>query len=309
MSTISEILREYLNIYWLRPETALWRTVDALMLSGVPFERPSLDLGCGDGLNSYILRGGHLDSGVDAFLDTTDVSARAFFGGTTDIYNYASKRFPRVAPPPNIFDVGLDWKEDLLRKAARLHVHEKLLCHDSNKPLPFADNSFNSVFSNIVYWIDDLGVILAELRRVITPQGTIHLLLTSDTLKKYMIYTYYEKEGWEWIKNFDMGRYAHAGHYLSAREWSKHFGKAGLKIEKHLTYLSGRLVRISEIGLRPVSPVLIKMANSLSGSKRKEIKKQMVEYLLHLAVPLFESGWIFDKGGPQTYHYYVLSKR
>lgn len=309
MSNVDRLLKEYLNIYWLRPETSLWRTTDALVLTEVKFKRPSLDLGCADGLNSYILQGGSFNYEVDAFLETVDVSAKDFFEGTRDIYNYSKGKFPKVKSPPNKFDVGLDWKQDLLNKAKKLSLYEQLVQHDANKPLPFADNVFNSVFSNIVYWIKQVDTVLSELRRVITPGGKIHLLLTGDTLKQFMIFNYYKKYGWEWIKNLDMGRYTHSCHYLTARQWNKHFDKAGLKIEKHVKYLPGRLLRISEIGLRPISPVLIKMANSLSHKKRKEIKKQMIEYLFYLTKPLFQSGWLIDKNGPQTYHYYVLSKR
>lgn len=61
-------LREYLNVYWLRPEVALWRTADALALSGFQFDGPSLDLGCGDGVNSYIAVGGDFPLEFDDFL-------------------------------------------------------------------------------------------------------------------------------------------------------------------------------------------------------------------------------------------------
>lgn len=309
MSNLDRLLKEYLNIYWLRPESSLLRTIDALVLAGVKFKRPSLDLGCADGLNSYILQGGSFNYEVDAFLETLDLSAKNFFEGRIDIYNYSSHKFPEVKSPPCKFDVGLDWKQDLLNKAEKLNLYEQLIQHDANKPLPFADNQFNSVFSNIIYWIKQVDLALSELRRVITPNGKIHLLLTSDTLKQFLIYNYYKKYGWEWIKNLDMGRHAHACHYLDAKQWNKHFYKAGLKIEKHTKYLSARVFQISEIGLRPISPVLIKMANLLTGEKRKEVKEQMIKYLFYLSKPLFKSGWLIGKNGPQTFHYYVLSKR
>ena len=309
MSNVDRLLKEYLNIYWLRPESALLRTTDALVLNGIEFKRPSLDLGCADGLNSYILQGGSFGYEVDAFLETTNILAKDFFQGTVDIYNYSAQKVMEVKSPPNKFDVGLDWKQDLLNKAKKLRLYEQLIQHDANNMLPFADNEFNSVFSNIVYWVKQINVSLSELRRVIKPRGKIHLLLTNSTMKKFLIYDYYKKYGWEWAKNLDMGRHAHSCYYLTAKQWNKYFERAGLKVEKHVKYLSGKLLRMSEIGLRPISPVLIKMANSLPCEKRKEIKREMVEYLFYFLKPLIQSDWLIDKNGPQTFHYYLLSKR
>lgn len=52
-----DILKNFLNAYWLRPETAMWRALDAISMNDFEFLSPSLDLGCGDGVFSF-LRGG-----------------------------------------------------------------------------------------------------------------------------------------------------------------------------------------------------------------------------------------------------------
>jgi len=50
MESTSEFLENFLSIYWLRPETAIWRTLDAIQLSKITFEKPIIDIGCGDGI-------------------------------------------------------------------------------------------------------------------------------------------------------------------------------------------------------------------------------------------------------------------
>ena len=45
--------KEYLNVYWARPETALWRTIEVEIIDkfrGEYLPYPVLDLGCGDGI-------------------------------------------------------------------------------------------------------------------------------------------------------------------------------------------------------------------------------------------------------------------
>lgn len=54
-----DILRRFLNAYWIRPESALWRALDVRSMKNFQFESPSLDLGCGDGTFSFLRGGGY----------------------------------------------------------------------------------------------------------------------------------------------------------------------------------------------------------------------------------------------------------
>lgn len=83
--------------------------------------------------------------------------------------------------------VAADFAPAMLREARRRFWfrHPGLVCADASS-LPFADDSFDLVFSNLMLqWCDDLDSSLQELRRVTTSQG---LLLFStmgpDTLKE-----------------------------------------------------------------------------------------------------------------------------
>ena len=43
--------------------------------------------------------------------------------------------------------------------------------------------------------------------------------------------------------------------------------------------------------------------------KRAEIKKEWIDYLMYLTLPLFESGWITDKEIPKTYYLFNLANK
>jgi ubiquinone/menaquinone biosynthesis C-methylase UbiE len=59
----------------------------------------------------------------------------------------------------------------------------KLLCQDMNK-MPFDDCSFNQIYTiNTVYFWENLDVTMAEIRRILKPNGLfINALFTNETL-------------------------------------------------------------------------------------------------------------------------------
>lgn len=69
------IKRDYLtlllNQYWFAPPVALWRAIELRVLAQEAFERPILDLGCGDGLIAQVLfdQEAPIEVGFDPWLD------------------------------------------------------------------------------------------------------------------------------------------------------------------------------------------------------------------------------------------------
>ena len=51
-------------------------------------------------------------------------------------------------------------KKNLLTKANQFNLYEKLIQHDSNKKFPFEDETFETIFSNTFYWLNDIESIL-----------------------------------------------------------------------------------------------------------------------------------------------------
>lgn len=81
---MNKILNNFLNAYWLRPETAVWRTLDVKAMEGFQFVSPSLDLGCGDGTFSFLRAGGEYKDSFDVFLDVDNLDR---FFDNEDVYD------------------------------------------------------------------------------------------------------------------------------------------------------------------------------------------------------------------------------
>ncbi len=74
-----DYLTELLTTYWFAPPVALWRAVELRVAAEERYERPLLDLGCGDGLVGQVLFGieGCVDVGLDPWADQLQSAARS----------------------------------------------------------------------------------------------------------------------------------------------------------------------------------------------------------------------------------------
>ena len=175
---------ELLNVFWLRPETALWREIDIRAMQSFTFNSPSLDMGCGDGIFSFIRAGGGFSPEFDAFRAMSGLDK---FFDNVDVFDAFDDRVsPAVTHAPQYrIDCGFDHKANLLSKSGQLGLYGSLKQGDANQALPFPDESFNSIFSNIVYWLDDPQAVLKEISRILRPGGRVCLMLPNQTLPEF----------------------------------------------------------------------------------------------------------------------------
>lgn len=272
----NKYLGEFLKIYWLRPETALWRSVDALFLKNIKPTHPAMDLGCGDGCFQFVVQGGKFDLDFDVFQST---STKGFWKHK-DIYDFLDENFnvKIIKKPKFVFDVGFDHKEKLLKKSEQLSIYKRLVVGDANKKLPFEDNSFKFIFSNILYWIENLDGLIKELNRVIKPGGI--LVITVPT-KAWELYRPTHKPELmtknkiliRILKKLNRGRSDSYFHVYEPEVWNKILEKHGFTIKKQNRYLSRRLIMLWDIGLRPFSPVTIKIERMLDSLRIKRYIK------------------------------------
>jgi SAM-dependent methyltransferase len=70
-NTTRDYLTLLLNQYWFAPPVALWRAIELRVLAQETFERPILDLGCGDGLiaQAFFDQAPPVEVGFDPWLD------------------------------------------------------------------------------------------------------------------------------------------------------------------------------------------------------------------------------------------------
>lgn len=130
----------------------------------------SLDLGCGDGVFSFIRANGTFDITFDDYQSIGNLDK---FYENIDIHDTFKEKYePMISKQAKYkFKYALDHKENLLSKAKKLNLYEYFIKHDANKTLPFEDSSIDCVFSNIVYWINDPQKILNEISRILKDGG------------------------------------------------------------------------------------------------------------------------------------------
>lgn len=280
-----ELLRSFLNAYWLRPENALWMAIRSQVLAACELTRPSLDLCCGDGIFSFLHSGGRFGPTFDVFssvggLDRVRSEHHDIFDHIDDGYA------PRVLTPPQTrWDVGCDGKASLLGRAARLDLFDRLVEHDANEPLPFEDGEFATVYCNSAYWIAHIDGFLGELRRITRDGGQIILHLKLDSMRGYNLERHRSLLGNRFCDLIARGRLDCWPTLADRTTWEKRFERAGLTVVDERAFISRTQAHIWDIGLRPLAPMLIRMANGLSPELRASVKQEWIETLMDLAEP------------------------
>ena len=313
MADYKEIFEAFVNAYWLRPETALWRSLDVLAMQPFAFESPSVDLGCGDGVFSFIRAGGRFGPEFDVFQSTKNMSLTKYFDGE-DVYDHFSDicNMVLVSKPKYNIDYGLDLKEALLRKADGLGLYRNLIQCDANQGLPFEDASISTVFSNIVYWLDDPAHIFSELSRVLKIGGRACILLPNATFGEYTFFNNLaEIDGnvLSFLEPLNRGRVGdNIKHAKTHEEWVCLFRGAGLEPIYHKAHLSRTVVRIWDVGMRPLFPVLKRMANAIDKDELLVIKKEWVEIFNRFIMPFTRVDNMIDVDVEPGFHCYICQK-
>ena len=282
-----ELLKAFLNIFWLRPENAFWVTRRSVELKRYPFVRPSIDISCGDGLFTFTHLGGVLGLDFDMFIDVANLDkVRTEAVDIFDCYD-ESLYVPEVTKPPcTRIDYGTDWKKTLLNKASKLELYENLVLHDNNYKMPFDDDSFMTVYSNSVYWVDNLEFHLKDIYKIVKPEGMVLLEIKTDYIKKYTLGRYAPFLGENLARIIDRGRLQNYKGLKSFQWWTYNLQRLGFEIIECKGFIGKVHAYVWDIGLRPLTPILVKMANSLSKYQRRAIKQEWMEYCLDLLLPL-----------------------
>lgn len=302
---MTNFLKEHLNAAWLRPESALWDAIASTTISRQKIKPPSLDLGCGNGIFSFITAGGNFSLDYDWYINV-DVEG---FWGNKDIYDICKVdklEHYIIAKPEYSFTYGLDYKVNLLTQAKGLGLYENLTPHDANQALPFENSRFRTVFSNILYWSNSPIESLKEVHRVLQDGGRALLCIPNVKFLEYCFtYSWREKES-HLLEKLNRGR-SELMHWLASYdEFSKLAQEAGFSVVDHSYYLSRLTLTIWDIGLRPISPYLIKMGNKLSPEDRRSIKSEWVGTLYEILLPLYEMEVNSKEEG--GFHFFILQK-
>ena len=301
----TDYIKAHLNVAWLRPESAFWDVIASTIISKYENNHPSLDLGCGNGIFSFITAGGEFSIDYDWYIN---VNTEGFWKNK-DIYDAC--KISTLAgfitkKPRYTFTIGLDHKPNLLKQAKALNFYGNLFECDANLPLHFKDEEFKTIFSNILYWLDDVKQSLSEIYRILEGNGIVILCVPNTKFYDYCFTYHWKKKNSELLRLLNRGR-SECMHWTSSYNDFVSLAKSvGFDVVDHSYYLSPRLLKMWDIGLRPISPLLVKMANSLTKENRRDIKMEWLETLTEYILPLYEMEIkCKDEGG---FHLFVLKK-
>ncbi|MBN1492271.1 MAG: class I SAM-dependent methyltransferase [Phycisphaerae bacterium] len=282
---VADDLRRFLNGYWLRPENAFWMVLRSHVLAPFAMARASIDISCGDGCFMFLHAGGAFDPDFDVFRGVGRLDDVR--DGHADMFDYVDEAYrPRIAAPPAWrIDVGTDWKQALLDKAAPLGLYDTLIRHDNNEPLPMADGRFATVYCNSVYWVERVEAFLREIRRITAADGKILLEIKLASILRYTLAGFRDVLGDRWLEIIDRGRAATWTSLTDRATWERRFAAAGLAIEHAIPFITRTHAHLWDIGLRPIAPMLVKMANALAPDTRRAIKAEWVDLFVELLEP------------------------
>ncbi len=302
--------RRFINAYWLRPENAFWMYLRSEALSLVPIRGPIADLGCGDGVFSFL----HADGVFAPEFDVFGAVARLEEVQTNDadIFDHVDDDYaPGIVSPPTFrIDVGTDLKSNLLGKADRLGFYDRLTPCDHNVALPFSDDSFETVYCNTAYWVENVEGFLAEVARVTRSCGTVVLQVKLDAIADYTMQSHGSVLGDRWMGLMNRGRIECWSSVCDRLTWESRFASAGLEIVGEVPIATRTHAHIWDIGLRPIAPMLIKAMNAIHPHLRAEIKRDWVDLFAELLRPFCDSNMdLFDEESEPAELQYVLTPR
>ena len=307
---MENFLKETINWFWLRPENAVLTALRANKYAETfkYFHANSLDVSCGDGLFSFITAGGELEPESDMYQSLDSPKVRK---GNFDIYDYYDGNYQIniKKSPKHTYKYGIDWKDNLLKKAKVLNFYDELIVHDNNKLLPFPDDSINYVYTNSAYWVKNFDEHIADLIRVTKPGG--HIVLEMKNLKNMQKFSssHYAKKimGEKFCEIIDAGRFE----TWKGLKTLSHFDEV---IKKHTNIevvqrepLYGDIVAYMwDIGLRPLFNPMIKLINNVDKDIRMEVKKEWCETIYNLTAEFVKNYKPIEKDAIE--YIYTLKK-
>jgi len=243
-------------------------------------------LGCGDGIFSFIRAGGQFGITFDAFQSVTNLDS---FFDKVDIFNSFDENLsPDIVKKSNYqIDYAFDHKENLCKKAKTLGLYRHFKIGNANERLPFEDNMFYSVFSNMVYWLDDPEFIFSELARILKPEDRCCLMLPNKTFPDFSFYyNLFIKQKdvkFQFLEKLDRGRITdNIKHAKSTDEWTKIIEKSGLQVVKHSMHLSRAPLRTQPVYIQQMFQVLVHIQTPVCIIIEKS-GLQVVKHSMHLS--------------------------
>jgi SAM-dependent methyltransferase len=305
MNDVFHYLKQHLNVYWLRPESALWDAIASYEINHLNIQGIDVDLGSGNGIFSFITAGGQFSELFDWFVQSNITEK------DKNVFEYCDpKRFRKefVTKKPDIpYRVAFDRSPAMLEQAKTLNWYEEYVQGDIAEKYPFEGDSLTMVFSNIIYWTPDPVPAMKELRRVLKRGGQIIICLPDPRFVDFCPSYKSHLEPFRWLKKLNRDRASCIARYYGIDDILLLAKKHDFDVVYHKEYLSKELLLFWDIGFRPLIRPLLKTVSYLNEAERREVKMDWVEQLLDDLAPIVEREIALD--APKGFHLCVLEKK
>jgi len=285
-------LQAFLSAFWLRPDTALLQATESWIVNKLMSKDagPFMDLGCGDGIMTSLLRGWRFGSEFDAYSGL-QIKAK-------DLFN---------SPPPekfrsdiltrgNTIEYGLDIRANMIQRAQLLGTFEEVVEANATS-IPQKDGSLGIIYSNVLrdFEGDTLSKILLECSRLLKDGGQLIFSSPTEHYKDFLyFYPRYQQakkdrrtEDAQISQKLDRGRSEYCVQQITIDQWSEHLNKVGLKINSYQDFGNKNFTNFWDTGIRPYVPGLLKFLSNIDFELKYLLKKQAVSLAVDLLEPVF----------------------
>jgi hypothetical protein len=114
---------------------------------------------------------------------------------------------------------------------------------------------------------------------------------------------------WAFLEKLDRGRFTDNIRQARSRDtWEAMFREAGLHVMRRVAHLSKTAVQIWDIGLRPLFPVLCRMADFVTPEALPNIKREWISTLRQFLEPIVRMDEQLGQGAEPAFHCFILQK-
>lgn len=287
--SLVSLLKRYLQMYWLKPMAAATDAANAWCLRQYAWNQPILEIGCGDGVFSFIMHDGEFGFVNDRY----DQASPTKKGDMFDVYS------PRNAMPIQkkawlTYDYGVDFRQIHAKKCTETGLYKEIALAEPEL-LPFKSSYFKTVFLYFPHGASkgslDYSKILPEIHRVLVPDGVVLVNGLNDIVANhfvcYPLHQFFKRVHIMWLSKYferlDGGRYEEItglGHSLS--EWRHLLKNAGFQMEEEWSMVRPSWWALYDFQTRPIERYLAAGSIILNKIKLKAMVKVPVVYSLLL---------------------------
>jgi hypothetical protein len=300
--TAQQIFNNLLPYLWLRPERAVWDSLELEAVSKIllpSLKSPSLEYGCTDGFNTFTMLGGKLSFECDDYIDIPDIQNDSENDVNKDFFSVMPNDYqPKIiCSPKTQFDIGLSWKSSHLKRAERLGIYKKLSIMNFDIIESKKFQKFQTIWAPQLFWTNEKFIIekLLDLQTMLNPKGNLITILPNENqIKENLIYKLKLPLLAERIIDNGISN-NFCKNARSLKEWEYIFNKANLKIIEQNGFINPIANRFYQFGFRPMFRPLLKMHSILKTNSNQsflKLKENWVDTVHQFVNPLISQNAI-----------------